>query len=177
MAINSSRRNFLKASPLAAAALPFAESILFAPDVRAADGQGATPEPFQVFTAEKLADATNVIEAQRGQHPFYESKAVPLTVALFSQETHASKEFEYHEGRDHVFLILDGATTFELGGTPKDARMTKPGEWLAASSDGSTSVALKKGDMLVVPRGTPHRQSTEKSATWMLISSSGAVKA
>jgi len=85
-------------------------------------------------------------------------------------------EFEWHEGRDHVFLILEGATKFELGGTPKDARNTKPGEWLAPVSEGATTVEAKKGDMLVVPRGTPHRQSTENSVTWMLISPSGAIK-
>jgi hypothetical protein len=30
--------------------------------------------------------------------------------------------------------------------------------------------------MLIIPRNTPHRQSTETSVTWMLISPSGAVK-
>jgi hypothetical protein len=29
---------------------------------------------------------------------------------------------------------------------------------------------------LVIPRGTPHRQSTEVSVTWMLISPSGSLK-
>ena len=94
---------------------------------------------------------------------------------LTAQEKKGVGEFEYHEGRDHVFLILEGATKFEVGGTPKNPRNTKPGEWLAPDSEGATSLEVKKGDMLVIPRGTPHRQSTEKSVTWMLISPSGAL--
>lgn len=175
---NRSRRNFLKVAPIAAAAaIPLAENLLFTKRALAADGPVAAPESFQVFTAEKLADSTNTFQAQLGEHYLYQPRALPLTIAITAQKAHVGKEFEYHEGRDHVFLILEGATTFDLGGTPKDPRNTRAGEWLAPASDGATSVELKKGDMLVVPRGTPHRQSTEKSVTWMLISPSGAVKA
>jgi mannose-6-phosphate isomerase-like protein (cupin superfamily) len=45
-----------------------------------------------------------------------------------------------------------------------------PGEWHAPESDGATTLTLKKGDMLIVPRGTPHKQSTEKSVTFYHIS-------
>jgi uncharacterized protein YjlB len=36
---------------------------------------------------------------------------------------------------------------------------------------------MGKGDMLVLPRGTPHRRSTEDSVTFILISPYGAMKA
>jgi hypothetical protein len=76
-----------------------------------------------------------------------------------------------------VVQILDGSTVYEVGGTPKDGRNTKPGEWLAPGSDGATAITLKKGDMLVIPRGTPHKRSTAESVTLMLISPMGTVKA
>ena len=34
-------------------------------------------------------------------------------------------------------------------------------------------MTLHKGDMLVIPRGTPHKRSTEGSVTFYLISTTG----
>jgi mannose-6-phosphate isomerase-like protein (cupin superfamily) len=177
MANDRTRRNFLRTAPLAAAAtLSLTDKLALATD----GGQSAAtaaPEPFQVFTSEKLGDAMKALQAKPGNDNLYESKALPLTIVLTTEEKKSGKEFEYHEGRDHVFLIVEGATKYELGGTPKGAHKTKPGEWLAPASEGATSVALKKGDMLVIPRGTPHRRSTEGSVTFTLISTTGTAPA
>jgi mannose-6-phosphate isomerase-like protein (cupin superfamily) len=174
MVNDRTRRNFLRTAPLAAAvSLSLTEKLALA----AEGGGAAAPEPFQIFTAEKLAAAMKALEAKPGNDNLYESKALPLTVVMTTEEKKSGKEFEWHEGRDHVFLILDGTTKYELGGTPKDAHMTKPGEWLAPTSDGATSTTLKKGDMLVVPRGTPHKRSTEGRVTFTLISTTGTVPA
>ena len=64
---------------------------------------------------------------------------------------------------------------YELGGTPKNGRNIRPGEWLAPESDGAQKVTLHKGDMLLVPRGTPHRRTTHGSVTLTLISAQDAV--
>jgi len=117
------------------------------------------------------------LQAKPGNDNLYEPKALPLTIVLTTEEKKSAKEFEYHEGRDHIFLIVEGATKYELGGTPKDARKTKPGEWLAPASEGATSLTLKKGDMLVIPRGTPHKRSTEGNVTFTLISTTGSAPA
>ncbi len=95
---------------------------------------------------------------------------------LTTEEKKAGKEFEYHEGRDHIFHILDGTTKYELGGTPKGAHSTKPGEWLAPESEGAKTLTLNKGDMLVIPRGTPHKRTTDASVTLILISIEGQAK-
>jgi mannose-6-phosphate isomerase-like protein (cupin superfamily) len=181
MANEQTRRNFLRTAPLAAAVtLPLAEQFLFASDgASGATGgaQGATPEPIQLFSAAKLADAMKALQAKPGNDNLFASKALPFTVVMTTEEKKSGKEFEYHEGRDHIFQILEGTTRYELGGTPKDARNTKPGEWLAPASEGATSLTLRKGDMLVIPRGTPHKRSTEGSVTFTLISIEGSVKA
>ena len=39
-----------------------------------------------------------------------------------------------------------------------------------ATSQGTTVHTLRKGDMLLIPRGAPHKRSTAKSVTFMLIS-------
>ena len=174
MAKDQSRRNFLRTAPLAAAvSLPLTEKLLFA----ANGAQTATPEPFQVFTSEKLADAVKALEATPGNDNLYMPKALPFSIVLTTEEKKSAKEFEYHEGRDHVFQILDGTTVYEVGGTPKNARNIKPGEWLAPTSEGASSITLRKGDVLVIPRGTPHKRITETSVALMLIATTGAVKA
>jgi len=176
MAKNRTRRSFLQAAPLAAVAtIPLTEK-LFAASSAPSEGANAAPGTFQLFTADKLADSMKAFQAQLGEHSLYQSPDLPLTIAITSQEKKIVGEFEYHEGRDHVFLILEGATKFEVGGTPKNPRNTRPGEWLVQESEGATTLEVKKGDMLVITRGTPHRQSTEKSVTWMLISASGSKK-
>jgi mannose-6-phosphate isomerase-like protein (cupin superfamily) len=176
MVNNRSRRNFLRTAPLAAAAtLSLTEKLALAAD--GGQGAAAAPEPFQVFSAEKLADAMKALRERPGNDNLYESKTLPLTIVLTTEEKKSAKEFEYHEGRDHIFLIVDGATKYELGGTPQGAHKTKPGEWLAPASEGATSLTLKKGDMLVIPRGTPHRRSTEGSVTFTLISTTGTAPA
>lgn len=178
MVKDQTRRNFLRTAPLAAAvSLPFAEQLLFASSAASGAGQVATPEPFQVFTSGKLTEAMQALKAKPGNDNLFATKAPPLTIVMTTEEKKSGKEFEYHEGRDHIFQILDGTTVYELGGTPKDARNTKPGEWLAPTSEGATSITLHKGDMLVIPRGTPHKRSTETSVTLLLISAEGSAKA
>ena len=178
MAKDQTRRNFLRTAPLAAAvSLPLAEQLLYAAGTASGGGQTAAPEPFQVFTSGKLAEAVKALHATPGNDNVFASKTLPFTIVMTTEEKKSAKEFEYHEGRDHIFQILEGTTVYELGGTPKDARNTKPGEWLAPASEGATSLTLHKGDMLVIPRGTPHKRSNEASVTFTLISIEGSVKA
>ena len=177
MVNDRTRRSFLRTAPLAAAVtLSLTDKLASASDGGQSAGS-AVPQPFQVFSAEKLADAMKALQAKPGNDNLYEPKALPLTIVMTTEEKKSAKEFEYHEGRDHIFLILDGTTKYELGGTPKDPHSTKPGEWLAPASEGATTLTLSKGDMLVIPRGTPHKRSTEGSVTLILISIEGQAKA
>jgi mannose-6-phosphate isomerase-like protein (cupin superfamily) len=101
----------------------------------------------------------------------------PFTVVLTAEMAKSPKEFEWHEGRDHIVQILDGSTVYEVGGTPKGGHSKGPGEWLAPVSEGAATFTLKKGDMLVIPRGTPHKRSTAESVSLILISPMGSAKA
>src|SRR5258707_6463305 len=151
MVNDRTRRNFLRTAPLAATVtFSLTDKLALATDGGQSAG-AAAPQTFQVFTAEKLADAMNALQTKPGNDNLYEPKALPLTIVLTTEEKKSAKEFEYHEGRDHIFLILDGATKYELGGTPKDGRKTKPGEWLAPSAEGATGRTLTNGGMLLSP--------------------------
>lgn len=132
----------------------------------------ATPGTYQLFSDEKLSASRKKLDAAPGNDNLYKN-AAGLAVVMTVEEKKAAKEFEWHEGRDHVFQILEGSTVYELGGTPKGGRNVKPMEWLAPESDGASRVELKQGDVLVVPRGTPHRRTTAGKVAFYLISSEG----
>jgi len=171
---NPSRRNFLRTAPVAAAAgLALADAKLFAAQTAAQGAPPAAPATFQLFTAQTIQDDSKALQANPGNNNLVGGKN--FTVVLTTETAKSAKEFEWHEHRDHVLQILDGTTVYEVGGTPKDGRNTRPGEWLAPAAEGATSLTLKKGDMLIIPRGTLHKRITAESVTLLLISPMGTV--
>jgi quercetin dioxygenase-like cupin family protein len=191
MAKNTSRRNFLRTAPVAAAAsLTLANTLLAAaqapapPAAASAGTPGAGADvaraavPFQYFPNKTILTDADGLQASPGNVNLVDQKpGLPCAIVLTVEVHKSAAEFEWHEGRDHIIQIVDGSTTYEIGGVPKNGRMTKPGEYLAPSSDGSRSLVLAKGDMLVIPRGTPHKRSTEDNVTFILISPYGTMKA
>lgn len=174
--LNPSRRDFmLKASVAAAAGLALADPALFAPRAEAQNASAGASAGIKLFTAEALDSEIAAMQAAPANNTIVTNKN--FTVMLTVETAKSAPEFEYHEGRDHVLYILDGATVYEVGGTPKGAHSTRPGEWLAPESEGAVTYKLKKGDMLVLPRGTPHKRLTEGSVTLLLVSPMGSVQA
>ena len=114
-----------------------------------------------------------LLRLRRGNKNLVDPTKIPLAVVITTETAKNAAEFEWHEGRDHLVQMIDGTTLYEVGGTPKNGRNTKPGEWLAPESEGARKVVLKKGDMLLIPRNTPHKRSTAGTMTLMLISSYG----
>ncbi len=169
------RRGFLRALPTAAAGLVLNDALAPCASAGAQEGAAGSRAAFQLFTAETLAGDARALEASPGNNNLVDDKT--FTVALTTEKAKSAPEFEWHESRDHIFQILDGSTVYELGGTPQGAHRKGPGEWLAPESEGAATVTLKKGDMLVIRRGTPHRRRTAESVTLMLISPQGMVEA
>jgi len=162
-----SRRSFLRTAPAAVAGITLAEAVLNS----AAAAQATRHEPFLLISAQTLASLVHTLNASPADKPLVKSlPALPLSVTITCEENKVAKEFEWHEGRDHIFQILEGTTQIELGGTPKDSRNVKAAEWLAPTSAGATAITLNQGDMLVVPRNTPHKRSTVGKVTLILIS-------
>ena len=172
---NPGRRWFLRTAPVAAAAgIGLADLSLLSSSAAAQDS-AAGGASFQLFTAAALGDDLKALDANPANNTLVDDKS--FIAMLTVEKAKTAKEFEWHEGRDHIFHILDGSTVYELGGTPKNGHSTKPGEWLAPESDGATKLTLNKGDLLVVRRGTPHRRTTADSVTLILISPQGTVSA
>jgi mannose-6-phosphate isomerase-like protein (cupin superfamily) len=171
---NTDRRGFLvRASAAAAAGLSIGSEVLKPTDAAAQTAPTPPSGGVQSFTAAGLQNAIVNLEAKPGNSTIVDDKT--FIVMLTVEKNKAQQEFEWHEGRDHVFQIIDGSTLIEVGGTPKGAHSSKAGEWNAPESENATRLTLNKGDMLIIPRGTPHRRITTGSVTLMLISPQGMV--
>ncbi len=165
---NLGRRSFLRAVPAAAAAgFTLSGAAMFGLDAEAQAVLRKPSAPYEVITARAIQDDIAALEAKPGNNMLARERN--FTMVLTTETKAAAKEFEWHEHRDHIFYVYDGWTNFELGGTPQNAHSTGPGEWLAPGSEGAAKVTLRKGDYLVIPRGTPHKRTTPESATFTLI--------
>jgi len=65
-------------------------------------------------------------------------------------------QVEVHDHEMDVLYIIDGSATFVSGGKIVGAKNTRPGQWLGTDITGGQTQALVKGDVVVVPAGTPH---------------------
>jgi len=172
--MTTTRRSFLRTAPLAAATLALADAA--AQPAAQPVAQPAAPVAFHLFPAAELSDAARALLLKGGNHNLIDAApGLPCSLVLTTELAKSAKEFEWHDQRDHILLILDGSTVYELGGTPVTPRLTKPGEHLAPESTGATRMTLSKGDLLTIPRGTPHRRLTAASVTFYLFSPSGTI--
>ena len=73
---------------------------------------------------------------------------------------------EVHEHDTDIFYVTEGSATFVTGGTLVNSRVEKPGEIRAEKTTGGTTHHLTKGDVIVIPKGTPH-WFTEVSGTFL----------
>ncbi|MCC7307529.1 MAG: heme-binding protein [Acidobacteria bacterium] len=63
---------------------------------------------------------------------------------------------EVHDLDTDIIYVLDGTATVVTGGKSVDPKTIEPGEHRGASIEGGETRQLRKGDVLIVPRGTPN---------------------
>src|SRR5262249_20039765 len=63
---------------------------------------------------------------------------------------------EVHSKDADVIYVLGGKATFVTGGKMVDGKEVAPDEIRGASVEGGQTTQLAKGDVIVVPAGTPH---------------------
>jgi len=74
---------------------------------------------------------------------------------------HASRrdgagQAEVHVKDTDIIYMLDGSTTFVTGGTVIGGKTTAPDEIRGTSVEHGETRRLAKGDVIIVPNGTPH---------------------
>ncbi len=63
---------------------------------------------------------------------------------------------EVHTLDTDVFQVLSGSATLVTGGTMVGGKETGPNEWRGTEIQGGESRKIAKGDVVVIPAGTPH---------------------
>ena len=65
-------------------------------------------------------------------------------------------QVELHEKETDVFYVTDGEATFVTGGSMIAAKVANPGQLRSSDMRGGQIHHLSKGDIIVIPAGTPH---------------------
>lgn len=65
-------------------------------------------------------------------------------------------QVEVHAKETDIFYVLEGEATFVTGGTVVGGKSTEPNEIRGTELQGGDTVQLTKGDVIVIPAGTPH---------------------
>ncbi len=79
-------------------------------------------------------------------------------------------QVEVHEKETDIFYVTDGEATFVTGGTMIGGKLTRPGQWLGTEIQGGETHHLTKGDVIVIPAGTPHWfKEVPKSMSYLLV--------
>ena len=76
-------------------------------------------------------------------------------------QVHASRreepgQVEVHVKDADIIYVLEGTTTFVTGGTMVGGKTTAPDEIRGSNVEGGETRTLTKGDVMIVPKGTPH---------------------
>ena len=142
----------------------------------ASSGQSRVPsspsKPFIVKTGRQLADIYREAEKATGnkQIDVVPAPGTQMRVAVFHDEKRENDLFEVHDASDDIYYVLDGEATLMLGGTLTSADEISPGEWRSKDSVGGQKIAIRKGDLVIVPRGTVHQRTvTGKGFSMILI--------
>jgi quercetin dioxygenase-like cupin family protein len=79
-------------------------------------------------------------------------------------------EVEVHEKQADVMYVIDGAATLVTGGTLVGGKMTRPGEIKGTDIQGGQTQRVSKGDVMVIPAGTPHwHKEVPQSITYLTV--------
>lgn len=78
-------------------------------------------------------------------------------------------QVEVHDKETDVIYITDGEATFLTGGKMIGGKMTKEAQWLGTDIEGGESRHVAKGDVIVIPAGTPHWFKEVKSVNYFLV--------
>ena len=130
---------------------------------------GAT-RPYVVMPARSVDDLQKSLQAENKTSELIDSVGMQLRVAVQHEKNKVGAAAELHDASDDVYYVLDGSATLVLGGKLDDPKETDPGEWRSPRIIDGKTFEIKKGDLVIVPRGTPHQRSTAgKDFTMILI--------
>jgi mannose-6-phosphate isomerase-like protein (cupin superfamily) len=124
-------------------------------------GPSSPARPFVVMTAQTVADVERKLHpASNKGEELIGGEGMELRVVIQHENNLAAAAAEIHDASDDVYYVLEGTATLTLGGRLEAPKEVEPGEWRGPRIEGGQNFDVKKGDLVVVPRGTPHMRST-----------------
>ncbi|HVZ28139.1 MAG TPA: hypothetical protein VG798_05735 [Rhizomicrobium sp.] len=127
---------FLLAGAIALFALPAAAQTTF--KFITADEAAKMP-----FDPARAKEAGNVAKGEAG---------FSFALAKRTESGHSEK----HMAFDEELVMQEGDVLLTYGGEGVNAKETRPGEWVADSIKGGTTVEMHPGDIVVIPANTWH---------------------
>jgi mannose-6-phosphate isomerase-like protein (cupin superfamily) len=125
--------------------------------------------PFVVMTAQSLDDLQKSLQPENKTSELIDSGGMQFRVAVQHEKNRSGAAAELHDASDDVYYVLDGSATLLLGGKLEDPKETDPGEWRSPRIIDGKTIEIKKGDLVIVPRGTPHQRSTANKDFSMIL--------
>lgn len=126
--------------------------------------------PVVVMSAQSLDDLKQKLQPGNKTEELVDSAGMQLRVAVQHEANKTGAAAELHDASDDVYYVLEGGATLVLGGRLDSPKEVEPGEWRSPRIIDGKTYEIKKGDLVVVPRGTPHQRSTaNKEFTMILI--------
>jgi mannose-6-phosphate isomerase-like protein (cupin superfamily) len=124
---------------------------------------------YVVKTKQEVTDLEKALGNENKVTDLTGGAGTQLRVAIQHDEKKDSAEAESHDDSDDVYYVLSGSAQLTLGGALENPREATPGEWRAARIVGGKTFTIIKGDLIVVPRGTPHHRINSKGKEFTLI--------
>jgi mannose-6-phosphate isomerase-like protein (cupin superfamily) len=152
--------------------------VAFAVSVSAQTSSSGSPQrkpseatrPFVVLPSQSLEDLKRKVQPDNKVKELIDSAGMQLRVAVQHEKNKSGAAGELHDASDDVYYVLEGSATLVLGGTLDAPKEVEPGEWRSPRILDGKTFEINKGDLVIVPRGTPHQRSTAgKDFTMLLI--------
>jgi len=125
--------------------------------------------PFVVMSSQSLDDLQKKLHPENKTEELIDSAGMQLRVAVQHEKNKTGAAAELHDASDDVYYVLDGSATLVLGGKLDAPKETDPGEWRSPRIVDGKTFEIKKGDLVVVPRGTPHQRNTANQDFIMIL--------
>ena len=129
----------------------------------------APAQAFVVATRQSIDDILRGFQSENKTQNLMAGDAIGYRVFLQHEKDVSTNQAEVHDGADDMFVVLEGTATLILGGRLESPQQIQPGEWRSPGIAGGKEFKMAKGDLAIVPRGTPHMRVTTGEDVSILI--------
>ncbi len=104
------------------------------------------------------ADSVTFVDHEKVSNALNKGGSLVTAPDLLVSGSHRDKagQVEVHDKETDVIYVTDGEATLVTGGKMIGGKQTKAGQYLGTEIQGGDTRHLAKGDVVVIPAGTPH---------------------